>query len=157
MRFKMILFEFYNIIIVCICIQENRESVEQFFAEYGKAYEQVFNEDDDEEKEEKETGKEEGEVEDEYEAEDKHVDTIMQPETALKVSNVKKTLLDDIKEILDVCNKERSQVADIPRVVVESEENKEAENLNTMFLVQSVIREKNIAPGEWLFNKIGEI
>ena len=26
-----------------------------------------------------------------------------------------------------------------------------------MFLVQSVIREKNIAPGEWLFNKIGEI
>ena len=54
----MILFELYNIIIVCVCIQENRESVEQFFAEYGKAYEQVFNEDDDEEKEEKETGKE---------------------------------------------------------------------------------------------------
>ena len=157
MRFKMILFEFYNIIIVCVCIQENPESVEQFFAEYGKAYEQVFNEDDDEEKEEKETGKEEGEVEDEYEAEDKHVDTIMQPETALKVSNIKKTLLDDIKEILDVCSKERSQVADIARVVIESEENKEAENLNTMFLVQSVIREKNIAPGEWLFNKIGEI
>ena len=108
----------------------------------------MFNKDDDEEKEEKETGKEEGEVEDEYEAEDKHVETIMQPETALKVSNVKKTLLDDIKEILDVCNKERSQVADIAQVVIESEENKEAENLNTMFLVQSVIREKNIAPGE---------
>ena len=70
------------------------------------------------------------------------MDTVMQPETALKVSNVKKTLLDDIKEILDVCNKERSQVADIARVVIESEENKEAENLNTMFLVQSVIREK---------------
>ena len=85
------------------------------------------------------------------------MDTIMQPETTLKVSNVKKTLLDDIKEILDVCSKERSQVADITQVVVESEENKEAKNLNTMFLVQSVIREKNIAPGEWLFNKIGEI
>ena len=153
----MILFEFYNIIIICVCIQGNRESVEQFFPEYGKAYEQVFNEDDDEEKEEKETGKEEGEVEDEYEAEDKHVDTIMQPETALKVSNVIKTLLDDIKEILDVCNKERSQVADIALVVVESEENKEAKNLDTMYLVQSFIREKNIAPGEWLFNKIGEI
>ena len=120
----MILLKFYNIVIVCVCIQENRESVEQFFAEYGKEYEQVFNEDDDEEKEEKETGKEEGEVEDEYEAEDKHMDTIMQPETALKVSDVKKTLLDDIKEILDVCNKERSQVADITRVVVESKENK---------------------------------
>ena len=114
----------------------------------------MFNEDDDEEKEEKETGKEEREVADEYEAEDTHVDNIMQPETALKVSDVKKTLLNDIKEILDVCNKERSQVADIARVVVESEENKEAENLSTMFMVQSVIREKNIAPGEWLFNKL---
>ena len=81
----------------------------------------------------------------------------MQPETTLKVSDIKKTLLDDIKEILDVCNKERSQVADIARVVIESKENKEVENLNTMFLVQSVIREKNIAPGECLFNKIGEI
>ena len=94
---------------------------------------------------------------DEYEAEDTHVDNIMQPETALKVSDVKKTLLNDIKQILDVCNKERSQVADIARVVVESEENKEAENLSTMFMVQSVIREKKIAPGEWLFSKIGEI
>ena len=70
---------------------------------------------------------------------------------------LKKTLLNDIKEILDVCNKDRGQVADIPWIVVESEENKEAENLSTMFMVQSVIREKNIAPGEWLFNKIGEI
>ena len=60
---------------------------------------------------------------DEYEAEDTHVDNIMQPETTLKVSDVKKTLLNDIKEILDVCNKERSQVVDIARVVVESEEN----------------------------------
>ena len=117
----------------------------------------MFNEDDDEEKEEKETGKEKREVADEYEAEDTHVDNIMQPETTLKVSDVKKTLLNDIKEILDVCNKERSQVADIARVVVESEENREAENLSTMFMVQSVIREKNIAPGEWLFSKIGEI
>ena len=117
----------------------------------------MFNKDDDEEKEEKETGKEEQEVADEYEAEDTHVDNIMQPETTLKVSDVKKTLLNDIKEILDVCNKERSQVADMARVVIESEENKEAENLSTMFNVQSVIREKNIAPGEWLFSKIGEI
>ena len=117
----------------------------------------MFNEDDDEEKEEKETGKEEREVADEYKAEDTHVDNILQPETTLKVSDVKKTLLNDIKEILDVCNKERSQVADIAWVVVESEENKEAENLSTMFMVQSVMREKNIAPGEWLFSKIGEI
>ena len=121
MRLKMILHKLYNIVILCICIKENCESVEQFFAKYGKAYEEVFNEDDDEEKEEKERGKEEGEVEDENEAEDKHVDTIMQPETALKVSDIKKTPLDDIKEILDVCNKERSQVVDIARVVVESE------------------------------------
>ena len=41
-------------------------------------------------KEEKETGKEEREVADEYEAEDTHMDNIMQPETALKVSDVKK-------------------------------------------------------------------
>ena len=102
----------------------------------------MFNEDDDEEKEEKETGKEEREVADEYEAEDTHVDNIMQPETALKVSDVKKTLLNDIKEIIAVCNKERSQVVDIARVVIESKENKEAENFSTMFMVQSVIREK---------------
>ena len=65
--------------------------------------------------------------------------------------------MDDIKEILDVCNKERSQVADIGLVVIESQEDKEAENLSTMFLVQSVVKEKNITPGKWLFNKIGEI
>ena len=98
-------------------------------------------------------------MEDEEEAEDKHVDNILQPRTALQVSDLKKKLLGDIKEILDVCNKERSQVADIGQVVVESEEDKEAENLSTMFLVQlqSVVREKNIVPGEWLFNKIREI
>ena len=123
--------------------------MEQFFAEYGEAYKQVFNEDDDDEKED-ETGKEEREVEDEEEAEDKHVDNILQSKSALQVSDLKKKLLGDIKEIL-VCNKERSQVADIGRVVVESEEDKEAENLSTMFLVQSVVREKNIAPSEWLF------
>ena len=55
----MILHKLYNIVILCVCIKENRESVEQFFAKYGKAYEEVFNEDDDEEKEEKERGKEE--------------------------------------------------------------------------------------------------
>ena len=90
----------YNIVLLCVCFKENRESVEQFFAEYGKAYEEVFNEDDDEEKEEKERGKEEREVEDENEAEDKHVDTIMQPETALKVSDVKKTLWMILKKFL---------------------------------------------------------
>ena len=45
-------------VIECFCVQENCESVEQFFAEYGEAYEQVFNEDDDDNKEE-ETRKEE--------------------------------------------------------------------------------------------------
>ena len=34
-------------VIECFCFQENHESVEQFFAEYGEAYEQVFNDDDD--------------------------------------------------------------------------------------------------------------
>ena len=53
----------------------------------------MFNKDDNEEKEEKETEKEEREVADEYEAENTHVDNILQPETALKVSDVKKKLL----------------------------------------------------------------
>ena len=96
-------------------------------------------------------------MEDEEEAEDKHVHNILQPKSALQVSDLKKKLLGDIKEILDVCNKERSQVADISRVVIESEEDKEAKNLSIMFLVQSVVREKNIVPDEWLFNKIREI
>ena len=54
-------------------------------------------------------------MEDEEEAEEKHVNNILKPKSALQVSDLKKKLLGDIKEILDVCNKERSQVADIGR------------------------------------------
>ena len=118
-----------------LSIQENCESVKQFFAKYGEAYEQVFNKDNNEKKEEKEAKKDEGEVEHDEEVEDTHINKILQPRSAVQVSDVKKQLLNDIKEILDVCNKERSQVADISQVLMESKEDKEAENLSTIFLV----------------------
>ena len=60
----------------------------------------------------------------------------------------------DLKEILQVTDKERSQVANILHVLKESEGGKEKEQMGVMFLVQSAVKEKNLAAGEWLYNKI---
>ena len=136
-------------------IQENRESLEQFFAEYGEAGKKVFEEDTDND-EDKETVEEEGNV-DTLE-EEKYVKEILQGSDSVKQGDkLKRKVQSDLKEILQVTDKERSQVADILRVLKESKRGKEKEQMGVMFLVQSAVKEKNLEPGEWLYNKIGDM
>ena len=136
-------------------IQENRESLEQFFAEYGEAGKKVFEEDTDNDKD-KETVEEEGNV-DTLE-EEKYVKEILQGLDSVKQGDkLKRKVQSDLKEILQVTDKERSQVADILCVLKESKGGKEKEQMGVMFLVQSAVKEKNLEAGEWLYNKIGDM
>ena len=80
--------------------KEACESVEQFFAEYGETRKKVFDEEDDEE--EGEPVKQEGEAGDE-EAEEQHIQSMLAP-TGLSGSKLKKKLMADLREILDVTN-----------------------------------------------------
>ena len=129
-------------------MQENRESLEQFFAEYGEAGKKVFEEDTDNDKD-KETMDEEGNGEEE----EKYVKNMMQGTD--KGDKLKKKVQTDLKEILQVTDKEQSQVADILHVLKESEGGKEKEQMGVMFL--SALRETKTAPGEWLYNKIADM
>ena len=132
-------------------IQENRESLEQFFAEYGEAGKKVF-EDDTDDDEDKETVDEEGNW-DSFE-EEKYVKEILQgSDSAQQKHKLNRKVQSDLKEILQVTDKEQSQVADILRVLKESEAGKEKEQMGVMFLVQSAVKEKNLAAGEWLYKK----
>ena len=70
---------------------------------------------------------------------------------------LKRKVQSDLKEILQVTDKERSQVADILRVLKESKGGKEKEQMGVMFLLQSAVKEKNLEAGEWLYNKIGDM
>ena len=136
-------------------IQENRESLEQFFAEYGEAGKKVFEEDTDND-EDKETVEEEGNV-DNLE-EEKYMKEILQGSDSVKQGDkLKRKVQSDLKEILQVTDKERSQVADILRVLKETKGGKEKEQMGVMFLVQSAVKEKNLEAGEWLYNKIGDM
>ena len=136
-------------------IQENRESLEQFFAEYGEAGKKVF-EDDTDDDEDKETVDEEG-TGDSFE-EEKYVKEILQgSDFAKQGDKLKRKVRNDLKEILQVTDKQRSQVADILRILKESKGGKEKEQMGVMFLVQSAVKEKNLEAGEWLYNKITDI
>ena len=135
-------------------IQENRESLEQFFAEYGEAGKKVFEEDPDDD-EDKETVEED--TVDTIE-EEKYVKEILQGSDSVKQGDkLKSKVQSDLKEILQVTDKERSQVADILRVLKESKGGKEKEQMGVMFLVQSAVKEKNLEAGEWLYNKSGNM
>ena len=71
---------------------------------------------------------------------------------------LKRKVQSDLKEILQVTDKELSQVADILRVLKESKGGKEKEQIGVMFLVhQSAVKEKNLEAREWLYNKIGDM
>ena len=136
-------------------IQENRESLEQFFAEYGEAGKKVF-EDDTDDDEDKETIDEEGNG-DSFE-EEKYIKEILQgSDSAQQGHKLKRKVQSDLKEILQVTDKERSQVADILHVLKESKGGKEKEQMGMMFLVQSAVKEKKLAVGEWLYNKIADM
>ena len=121
-------------------MQENRESLEQFFAKYGEAGKKVFEEDTDDD-EDKETMDEEGNGEEE----EKYVKNMMQgTDLTTQGDKLKKKVQTDLKEILQVTDKEGSQVADILHVLKESEGGKEKEQMGAMFLLQSALRETNV-------------
>ena len=121
-------------------MQENRESLEQYFAEYGEAGKKVFEEDTDDDKD-KETVDEEGNGEEE----EKYVKNMMQgTDLTTQGDKLKKKVQTDLKEILQVTDKEQSQVADILHVLKESEGGKEKEQMGVMFLIQSALRETNV-------------
>ena len=71
-----------------------------------------------------------------------------------KKGNLKERMVKDLKEILEVVNKERSKVADVIRASTESSEEDVRKSLSTMFLVQSCMEKLNKPPGEWLYTKI---
>ena len=70
---------------------------------------------------------------------------------------LKRKVQSDLKEILQVTDKECSQVADILCVLKESKGGKEKEQMGVMFLLQSAVKGKNLEAGEWLYNKIGDM
>ena len=70
---------------------------------------------------------------------------------------VKKRMINDIKDILEEINKERSQVADIVRVVMETNDDEVKKGLGVMFLVQAGLRNAKEDPGEWLYAKINNM
>ena len=136
-------------------IQENRESLEHFFAEYGEAGKKVF-EDDTDDDEDKEMVDEEGNGD--SSEEEKYVKDILQgSDSAKQGDKLKRKVQSDLMEILQVTDKELSQVANILRVLKESESGNEKEQMGVMFLVQSAVKEKNLAAGEWLYNKIADM
>ena len=112
--------------------QENRESVEQFFAEYDKVWKKVFEESSEEEEEEKDK---EEKHEDEEE-EEEYVCAILKAKGE-KPKNVKGLLMKDLAKILDVVNKERLQVVDIICTIKDSEQEKVKENISVMVLIQA--------------------
>ena len=125
-------------------VQENRESLEQFFAEYGEARKKVFEEDTDDD-EDTVTIEDKGNR-DSFE-EEKYVNKMMQEEmdSTTQGDKLKKKVQTDLKEILQVTDKEQSQVADILHVLKESKCEKEKEQMGVMFLVQSALIEKKVS------------
>ena len=69
-------------------------------------------------------------------------------DSAKQGDKLKRKVQSDLKEILQVTDKERSQVADILHVLKESEGGKEKEQIGVMFLVQSAVKEKSLAARE---------
>ena len=62
-------------------------------------------------------------------------------------------MINNIKGILEEINKERSQVADIVRVVMETNDDDVKKGLGVMFLIQAGLRNAKEDPGEWLYAK----
>ena len=78
-------------------------------------------------------------------------------DSAQQKHKLKRKVQSDLKEILQVTDKEWSQVADILHVFKESKGEKEKEQIGVMCLVQNAVKENNLAAGEWLYNKIADM
>ena len=90
--------------------------------------------------------------------EEKYVKNMMQgTDLTTQGDKLKKKVQTDLKEILQLTDKERSQVADILHVLKESKGGKQKEKMGVMFLIQSTLRETKSAPREWLYNNIADM
>ena len=99
--------------------------------EYGKTAEKVFKESSEEEEGDSKDDRKEEKEEDEY------VCAIMKVKS-VENEKVKDRMIWDIKEILEELNKERSQVADIVRVVMtETDDEDVKKGLGVMYLMWS--------------------
>ena len=108
-----------------------------------KTKEKVFEESSDEEENEKR----------EDDDEEEYVCKMLEVEMGKK-GNLKERMVKDLKEILEVVNKQRSKVADVIRALTESSKEDVGKSLSTMFLVQLCMEKFNEPPGEWLYTKI---
>ena len=108
-----------------------------------KTKEKVFEESSDEEENEKR----------EDDNEEEYVCKMLEVEMGKK-GNLKERMVKDLKEIVEVVNKERSKVADVIRASMESSEEDVGKSLSTIFLVQLCMEKLNEPPGEWLYMKI---
>ena len=119
--------------------------MEKFFADYNYLKEEVFEPYDEEEEDEK------GE-----QLEEEHVQKMMMvPEESEETKEGR--LKRDLKEILKVVDRQRSEVADIIRICAESEKENIQENLSVISLVHAGTRDANEAPGEFLYAKLNEM
>ena len=78
-------------------------------------------------------------------------------DSAKQGDKLKRKVQSDLKDILQVTDKEQSQVANILHELKESKGGKEKEQMGVMFLLQSAVKEKNLAAIEWLYNKIPDM
>ena len=121
--------------------KENRESVKQFFAKYGKIGKKVFEDSSEEEEEEEEDKKKE--KEEEEKGEEEYICALLKKKKKKKGDDVKMKLIKDVSEILEVIQKERSQVADIVHVISESNDGEQMKgNLAVMSLIQGNLRDQ---------------
>ena len=108
-----------------------------------------------EEEEEEEDKKKE--KEEEEKGEEEYVCALLKKKKK-KGDDVKTKLIKDVSEILEVIQKERSQVADIVHVISESNDGEKMKgNLAVMSLIQGNLRDPKESLGEWLYCKINKI
>ena len=110
-----------------------------------------------EEEEEEEEEDKKKEKEEEEKGEEEYICMLLKKKKKKKGDDVKTKLIKDISEILEVIQKERSQVADIVCVISESDDGEKMKgNLAIMSLIQGNLRDPKESLGEWLYCKINE-
>ena len=137
---------------IIIKLQKRRgENIEEFFASYGKAQEEVDKEDEEETTDEnlKKMG------------EDEFINKFLKEDENEEVKNkeeVKKEIKKKLKEVLDVIDKQRSKVGDILRVLDEGKDPEDTSlKLISICLIHSAVTKKEEVSGEWMYSKIDQI
>ena len=127
------------------------ESIEEFFASYRKAQEEVDKEDEEEMTDENLKKMGEDEFINKFLKEDKN-------EEVKNKEEVKKEIKKKLKEVLDVIDKQRSKVGDILRVLDEGKDPEDTSlKLTPICLIHSAVMKKEEVSGEWMYSKIDQI